>query len=397
MTGVARPSPAAMSCVLLDLIVDDGRGQVQRRRNELRLLCLVHLAKACCRRRARRAARKRNAAVGNAAALVLEARDHARLDVEVGAHVHRLLLAPHHLCVGVAPELAAHQVKREGRQLLQAHNSDAAVVEALTLALRVHLVEDLAGAEEHALDVGLGLGARRSRLWHEARVVHDEALEAHALDAHVVSLVVKLVQAGARLGVAQQVLRAHHDERLPEGAVDLPAQHVEQVGGRGAVDNLPVGRLDLRAQVATSEPLALVHVGQQVRVLVRHLQEALNARRRVLRALAVVAMRELHNEAALAQPFGLAAAQELVKDDLRGVCKVAKLRLPRDQAVGVLHRVAQLEAQHSILGKRRVGHREHLARLALVHVRERHILVTALLVGHHRVAVAERAALDVLS
>eukprot|EP00955_Chlamydomonas_euryale_P006514 68917-Chlamydomonas_euryale.AAC.1 len=40
---------------------------------------------------------------------------------------------------------------------------------------------------------------RRSRLWHEARVVHDEALEAHALDAHVVSLVVKLVQAGARL------------------------------------------------------------------------------------------------------------------------------------------------------------------------------------------------------
>lgn len=48
------------------------------------------------------------------------------------------------------------------------------------------------------------------------------------------------------------------------------------------------------------------------------LQEALHASARVLGALPVVAVRQQHHQAALAQPLGLAAAHELVKDDLRG-------------------------------------------------------------------------------
>lgn len=48
------------------------------------------------------------------------------------------------------------------------------------------------------------------------------------------------------------------------------------------------------------------------------LQEALHAAAGVLGALPVVAVRQQHHEAALAQPLGLAAAHELVEDDLPG-------------------------------------------------------------------------------
>lgn len=54
----------------------------------------------------------------------LHARHQAWLHMEVGPHVHGLLLAPHELSVGVAPQLTAHQVEGEGCQLLQAHQGN---------------------------------------------------------------------------------------------------------------------------------------------------------------------------------------------------------------------------------------------------------------------------------
>ena len=85
----------------------------------------------------------------------------------------------------------------------------------------------------------------------------------------------------------------------------LPPQHVEVVGGRRAVDDLPVGLLQLRAQVPAGKPLGLVDLGQHVGVFVAHLQEALEARAAMLGPLAVVAVRQQHGEARLAQPLGL--------------------------------------------------------------------------------------------
>ena len=41
----------------------------------------------------------------------------AGADVGVGPHVHGLLLAPHELSIGVAPQLPLHQIKGEGAQL----------------------------------------------------------------------------------------------------------------------------------------------------------------------------------------------------------------------------------------------------------------------------------------
>ena len=51
--------------------------------------------------------------------------------------------------------------------------------------------------------------------------------------------------------------------------------------------------------------------------------------------LAVIAMRQQQHEAILAQPLGLTAHQELVKDCLCSIGEIAKLRLPQHQRVWV--------------------------------------------------------------
>lgn len=81
----------------------------------------------------------------------------------------------------------------------------------------------------------------------------------------------------------------------------LAAKDVEVVDGGRAVDDLPVGGLDLGAEVAPGEPVALIHGRHGVRVFVRHLQEAFDARGRVLRALAVIAVGQQHCQAGLQQ------------------------------------------------------------------------------------------------
>jgi hypothetical protein len=53
-------------------------------------------------------------------------------------------------------------------------------------------------------------------------------------------------------------------------------------------------------------------------------------------------MGEQAHEPCLSEPLCLAAADELVKDNLGAIGEIAKLRLPDDQRVRVLHRVTQL-------------------------------------------------------
>ena len=55
-------------------------------------------------------------------------------------------------------------------------------------------------------------------------------------------------------------------------------------------------------------------------------------------------MRQQHHQAILAQPLGLSTHQKLVEDGLGAIGKVAKLRLPQDQRIGVLQGISQLKA-----------------------------------------------------
>ena len=107
--------------------------------------------------------------------------------------------------------------------------------------------------------------------------------------------------------VAQQALRRHHDQRLAERAQHLAAQQVEDLRRRGRHADLDV-------------------------VLGAQLQEALEARRGVLRPLALVAVRQQHHQPAEPAPLGLGRGDELVDDHLGAVGEVAELAPPRSSA-----------------------------------------------------------------
>ncbi len=129
--------------------------------------------------------------------------------------------------------------------------------------------------------------------------------------------------------VAQQALRRHHDERLAQRAQHLPAQHVEHLRRRRRHADL------------------VVQLGGE-------LQEALEPRRTVLRALPFVAVRQEQRDAGDAAPLGLARGDELVDDDLRAIHEVAELALPDHERRRIGRRVAVLEAEHRLLRQRRV-------------------------------------------
>lgn len=80
-------------------------------------------------------------------------------------------------------------------------------------------------------------------------------------------------------GFGSTTKQAH---RLAELAMQLAAQHVEVVGRRGAVDDLPVALLNLCAR-------QVVHLGKNVLRLLALLKKALKARTRVLWAHALKA------------------------------------------------------------------------------------------------------------
>mmetsp|Transcript_12259 Transcript_12259/g.16810 ORF Transcript_12259/g.16810 Transcript_12259/m.16810 type:complete len:727 (-) Transcript_12259:1120-3300(-) len=307
------------------------------------------------------------------------------------AHVLGLLLAPRHCGVAVLGHLLSQLVPRERGQLLHPHHGHGlSLRRAALLALLQQLEVDLAGAEH--------------QLAHLLRVRTDGRV-ALAEEPHELGALAHLGQRGGAAAVPEQVLGRHHDERLPEVAVDLAPQHVVVVGRRGAVHHLPVAGLDLHAG-------RLLHGRHHVGVLVHLLQEPLQATGAVLGALPHVAVRQQHGEAALAQPLVLACRDELVDHDLRAVHEVAELRLPQHQRVGVLQRVAHLEAQHAELRQDGVAHGElglHVGgggaalaqrqrrRGVLGQVVERHELVAGALVHDDGVAVREGASLHVLA
>ena len=214
--------------------------------------------------------------------------DDAVGDVRPGTHVLGLLLHPHHLGVGVLPDVLCAAVEGEGGELLYAHDGD--VVNFVLAAGVQELVVNFTGAHHHALDlvgladlVGVDFGVHALELGAGFHVCHG----------------------GLAVAQTQHVLGGDDDQGLAEFAVDLAHEDVEVVGGGGAVDDLPVGVLDLHAGLFR-------HVGHDVLVVVCALEEALDAAGAVVRALAVVAVGKEEGEAALTQPFGFSAGNEVI-------------------------------------------------------------------------------------
>ncbi|GIX20403.1 MAG: hypothetical protein KatS3mg120_2079 [Erythrobacter sp.] len=242
----------------------------------------------------------------------------------------------------------AERIAGEGEELLDPHDRD--VLDPGGVARLDQLIGHLARAQHEAADLFVRDCAR----------VGKDAAELLVTD--------KIGLAAARHRMAQQRLGAHDDQRLPEIAQHLPAQHVEVVGRRGDVAH------------------AHIVIGAQ-------LEEALEPRRGVLRPLALVTVRQEHHEAIGAQPLALAAGDELIDHDLRAIGKVAELAFPQHQALGIGHGIAIFKAEHAIFGQRAVVHLEAAMRQG----GERHIFALGLLIHPHRVALREGAAARILA
>ena len=107
------------------------------------------------------------------------------------------------------------------------------------------------------------------------------------------------------------------------------------------------------------------------------------------------AVRQQQRQRRLLAPLDLAGGDELVDDGLRAVGEVAELRLPQHQRVGVLHRVAVLEAHRRELAQQRVVDEE--PRRSLASVRQRQVVLAGARVDDRRVPLHERAAPRVLA
>jgi len=106
--------------------------------------------------------------------------------------------------------------------------------------------------------------------------------------------------------MTEHTFRCEYDQGLAPVAQGLAAQQVKILRG-----------------VARLRDLDVVFGGE--------LDEALDSRAGMFRALAFVAVREQHDDAGEQVPFGFAGADELVDDGLRDVDEVAELRFPEDE------------------------------------------------------------------
>ena len=213
------------------------------------------------------------------------------------------------------------------------------------------VVGHLPGAEQQPLHPRLATGRR----------VGDEALEPAGGEGG---------QWRAGLLAAEQALGSHDHQRLSPGTDRLASQQVEDLRAAGGVADLDV-------------------------VLGGHGEEALQARAGVLGPRALVAVGKQEREPAQPAPLVLGGDDELVDDDLRPVGEVTELRLPEDQRVGVVQRVAELEAHAPGLGERAVVDLEPPR--SRPQVLERHVDRAGLRVVEHGVAMSEGAALGVLA
>jgi hypothetical protein len=95
--------------------------------------------------------------------------------------------------------------------------------------------------------------------------------------------------------------------------------------------------------------------------LVRQAQKPFEPATRVLRPLAVVAVRQQQHQPRLAKPLGLPGSQELIDDDLQRGCRVkrivcgdlgavhevAELGFPDHEGLGAFERKPELKAHHT--------------------------------------------------
>src|ERR1700730_11124445 len=172
------------------------------------------------------------------------------------------------------------------------------------------------------------------------------------------------------IGMAEHAFGRKYDEWLTPRATRLAAKQMEILRGVGG--------------------LADIHVAFR-----SELQEALDARTGVLRALAFVAMGKQKGDPGRKPPLVFAGADKLIDDDLRAVDEVAELRFPQNESVGIVARKVVLEAKASCFGERGVVN--FAKSLRGRQMRQWQVLVLVLGIHENRMALVKGAALGILA
>ena len=176
--------------------------------------------------------------------------------------VLRLFLAPNDFGIWIFCQLDGDAAARERCDLL--HSEKRHILNVLFAPRLQQIVIDLAAAHHHAADIF----ARRIGF-----IFADHAVEIAAGG--------KILQFGGAQLMAQQRFRRHHNQRLAVAAPHLAPEHMKVRRRRGAIDDLDIA-------------------------LRRQLQIALHAGRAMLRALALMAVRQQHYQARHSEPFAFA-------------------------------------------------------------------------------------------
>src|SRR3954453_10388732 len=152
--------------------------------------------------------------------------------------------------------------------------------------------------------------------------VRDDALEPAAG---------KVVELRCDQRVAEQTFGREHNKRLPPIAFHLPTQAMEILSGRGGSHDLQI-------------------------VFRRKEEEPFKPGARVFGSFAFERVWQQEHKAAEAPPLVFGARNKLIDDDLSSVHEVAILGFPKDEAFGVVERIAVFETHRARFAERAVDH-----------------------------------------
>src|SRR5690606_5951856 len=275
---------------------------------------------------------------------------HVMLAAIPRALVHRFFLTPDDgFEVLVRGKHLSQVVLRERIQLLDTH--DGNVFAAFVATLFQQVVVDLTATHDQAFDLG----------W-----INLIDFAKHSLERAFGQV---LQSRGGQL-MAQQRLRRECNQRLAQRPDRLAAQHVLDLRWRGRYAYLDV-------------------------LLSTELQVALQARRRVFRALPFITMWQQHGQTAESAPLVLTTGDELVDHNLSTVGEVTELSFPDHQCVRHGGGIAIFERQYRLFREEGVIQIE--AWLTFVQVLQRNVCAAVLLVVQRGMAMREGSTSHVLA
>lgn len=141
----------------------------------------------------------------------------------------------------------------------------------------------------------------------------------------------------------EKLLRSDNNERLSEVSSKLSSENVEVVSSSTAVNNRPVVVSLVLIEVVSFE------VGDDIGIIIAHLEISLHSGRGVLGTLAIISVRKEHDESRGKVPLSLSTSDVLIDNRLGTVGEITELGLPQGKSVRVSNGISIFEPENTLL------------------------------------------------